>query len=141
MPLDVWRCKTPAMGRKESWGPRLVDHLLRAAMAQAALGHGVMPRPVSRQGARQTLAACHSQLAQTSSTQRESIVHIGLSALARHRVGPRPDRDEPRAVKRRPKPYPVLTRPRSRFREISHRNRYWANGPSKRKGPKYVRVN
>ena len=60
MQMDVLRCKTPAMVRKEIWGHLLVYNLLRAAMAQAALGHGVVPRQVSLQGARQTLAAFHS---------------------------------------------------------------------------------
>jgi len=38
--LDVLRGTTPARVRKEMWGPLLVDTLLRAAMAQAALAHG-----------------------------------------------------------------------------------------------------
>lgn len=47
MQRDVLRCKTPAMVRKESLGHLLVDNLLRAAMAQAALAHGGVPRQVS----------------------------------------------------------------------------------------------
>jgi len=116
MQMDVLRCKTPAMVRKEIWGHLLVYNLLRAAMAQAALGHGVVPRQVSLQGTRQTLAAFHSLLAQMPSTARESVVHIVLSAIARHRVGTRPDRYEPRACKRRPKPYPLLRIPRQQAR-------------------------
>ena len=60
MEMDVLRCKTPAMVRKEIWGHLLVYNLLRAAMAQAALGYRVVPRQVSLQGARQTLTAFHS---------------------------------------------------------------------------------
>jgi hypothetical protein len=52
-----------------------------------------------------------------------------LLNLARDLVPYRPGREEPRAVKRRPKPYPLLNRPRRRFREIPHRNRYWKNNP------------
>jgi Transposase DDE domain len=116
MQMDVLRCKTPAMVRKEIWGHLLVYNLLRAAMAQAALGHGVMPRQVSLQGTRQTLAAFYSLLAQMPSTAREITVHIVLSAIASHRVGTRPDRYEPRACKRRPKPYPLLRVPRQQAR-------------------------
>jgi Transposase DDE domain len=116
MQMDVLRCKTPAMVRKELWGHLLVYNLLRAAMAQAALGHGVMPRQVSLQGTRQTLAAFDSLLAQRPSTARAHIVHIVLSAIASHRVGTRPDRYEPRACKRRPKPYPLLRVPRQHAR-------------------------
>jgi hypothetical protein len=116
MQMDVLRCKTPAMVRKEIWGPLLVYNLLRAAMAQAALAHGVMPRQVSLQGTRQTLAAFDSLLAQRPSTAREITVHIVLNAIASHRVGTRPDRYEPRACKRRPKPYPLLRVPRQQAR-------------------------
>lgn len=116
MQMDVLRCTTPAMVRKEIWGHLLVYNLLRAAMARAALGHGVMPRQVSLQGARQTLTAFHSQLAQRLSTKRENTVHAVLKAIASHRVGTRPDRSEPRACKRRPKPYPLLRVPRQHAR-------------------------
>jgi Transposase DDE domain len=116
MRMDVLRCKTPAMVRKEIWGHLLVYNLLRAAMAQAAMEHGVMPRQVSLQGTRQTLAAFDSLLAQRPSTARERIVQIVLSAIASHRVGTRPDRYEPRACKRRPKPYPLLRVPRQQAR-------------------------
>jgi hypothetical protein len=116
MQMDVLRCKTPAMVRKESWGHLLVYNWLRATMAQAALGHGVVPRQVSLQGTRQTLAAFDSLWAQRPSTARECTVSIVLRAIARHRVGTRPDRYEPRACKRRPKPYPLLRVPRQQAR-------------------------
>jgi DDE family transposase len=116
MQMDVLRCKTPAMVRKEIWGHLLVYNLLRAAMAQAALGHRMVPRQVSLQGTHQTLTAFHSQLAQASPSRREGIIQIVLSAIASHRVGTRPDRYEPRACKRRPKPYPLLRVPRQQAR-------------------------
>lgn len=52
-----------------------------------------------------------------------------LANLARDLVRLRPNRTEPRAVKRRPKPYPLLNRPRRRFVEISHRSRDWKGRP------------
>ena len=110
------RCKTPAMVRQESWGHWLVDNLLRAAMAQAALRQGGVPRHVSLQGARQTLEAFRRALEQASSTRREGILPMVLTAMARHRVGARPDRDEPRVCKRRPKPSPLLRGPRQQAR-------------------------
>lgn len=115
--MDVLRCKTPAMVRKEIWGHLLVYNLLRAAMAQAALRQGVSPRQLSLQGARQTLEAFRSPLGAASPAERENIIHIVLSAIARHRVGARPDRYEPRVRKRRPKPYPLMTVPRQQARE------------------------
>jgi hypothetical protein len=47
---------------------------------------------------------------------RERVVSIVLRAIASHRVGTRPDRDEPRACTRRPKPYPLLRVPRQHAR-------------------------
>ena len=114
--MDVLRCKTPAMVQKEIWGHLLVYNLIRATMAQAALRHRVLPRQLSLQGARQTLAAFASELEQASSTRREGVLPIVLTAMASHRVGTRPDRYEPRACKRRPKPYPLLRVPRQQAR-------------------------
>jgi hypothetical protein len=116
MQMDVLRCQTPAMVRKEIWGHLLVYNLVRAVMAQAALRQGVLPRQVSLQGARQTLEAFHSQLGEASPTRRQEVLQIVLSAIASHRVGNRPDRYEPRVRKRRPKPYPLMTVPRPQAR-------------------------
>jgi hypothetical protein len=38
----------------------------------------------------------------------------------------RPDRVEPRAIKRKKKNYQLLNKPRKQFREIAHRNKYVA---------------
>jgi hypothetical protein len=51
-----------------------------------------------------------------------------LRTLARDLVPLRPDRQEPRAVKR-PKPYPLLNQPRRRFVEIPNRGKYWKGRP------------
>jgi hypothetical protein len=52
-----------------------------------------------------------------------------LLNLARELVRLRPHRTEPRAVKRHPKPYPLLNRARRCFVEISHRSTYWNGRP------------
>ena len=54
--------------------------------------------------------------------------------LVRDLVRQRPHRTEPRAVKRRPKPYPLLNQPRRRFVEIPHRSRYWEGRPRNYRG-------
>jgi hypothetical protein len=59
-----------------------------------------------------------------------------LEVVARDRLPERFGRYEPRAVKRRPKPFPPLNRPRTHFKEIPHRNRYWKINPQKIKGLK-----
>ncbi len=56
-------------------------------------------------------------LAVCDATQLVQLIAIALRHLAAHRVGNRPDRIEPRAIKRRPKPHKLLTKPRKEARE------------------------
>lgn len=49
-----------------------------------------------------------------------------LEAIASVQNRLRPGRQEPRAKKRRPKSYQLLTKPRRQFKEIPHRERYRA---------------
>lgn len=110
MRMDVLRCKTPAMVRKEFWMHLLAYNLVRTIMAQAASHHHGPPRTLSFTGAWQTLRA-FAPLA--SSPQCDALAYTTLlNAIASHRVGHRPNRVEPRAVKRRPKPLPLLKEPR-----------------------------
>ena len=111
--MDVLRCKTPAMVRKEIWGHMLVYNLIRAAMARVAVSHGLLPRTLSFRGARQILEAFGAALRGATGQEYEVLVRIMFEAIATHRVGDRPDRFEPRVRKRRPKQYPVMKIPRA----------------------------
>jgi hypothetical protein len=117
MQMDVLRCKTPAMVRKEIWTHLLAYNFLRTIMAEAAAGRGIPPREVSFCGALQTFNAFFPllQLASTAA-MRSALWQSMLAAIGRHRVGQRPNRVEPRAIKRRPKPHKLLTIPRSEAR-------------------------
>jgi hypothetical protein len=55
--MDMLRCKSPELVRKEIWTHVLAYNLIRTIMAQAATKHGVEPRTISFKGAIQTLAA------------------------------------------------------------------------------------
>jgi hypothetical protein len=140
--MEHLSCKTPENVERELQMHLLMHNLVRRLMFEAARKANV---PLSRISFAGALAAARrtgeAMLQARNQTQRGELIEDLYRVLAKDLVPERPGRWEPRAVKRRPKPYPALTRPRSRFREISHRNRYWANGPSKRKGPKYVRAN
>ncbi len=111
MGMDVLRCKSPAMVHKEVWAHLLAYNLVRGAMAGAAHRHGAAPRELSLQGARQTLEAFRAEGAAGA-----EIIAAVLRAIAYHRVGDRPDRVEPRVVKRRPKAYPRMQEPRREAR-------------------------
>jgi hypothetical protein len=110
--MDVLRCKTPDLVRKEIWAHLLVYNLIRGAMAEAARRHDVMPRQLSLQGARQTLQAFRDELNRVPAKVAFALNAAVLAAVAYHRVGDRPDRAEPRVIKRRPKAYPRMQVPR-----------------------------
>jgi hypothetical protein len=113
--MDVLRCKTPELVRKEIWTHILAYNLVRTIMAQAAMKHGLEPRSVSFKGAIQTLVAFQPVIAiqgERDSAYRNCLYQQLLAAIAVHRVADRPDRYEPRLRKRRPKHYGFLRKPR-----------------------------
>ena len=113
--MDVLRCKTPELVRKELWTHILAYNLIRTIMAQAAVKYDIEPRSISFKGAVQTLEAFQPVIAlqgqQDTAFRRILYQHL-LDAIANHRVADRPDRYEPRRTKRRPKPYDRLMKPR-----------------------------
>jgi Transposase DDE domain len=113
--MDVLRCKTPELVRKELWAHVLAYNLIRTITAQAASRHGGEPRSISFKGAVQTLEAFQPVIALTGehdSQSRGALYGQLLEAVASQRVADRPDRYEPRRRKRRPKPYDRLMVPR-----------------------------
>ena len=113
--MDVLRCKTPELVRKEIWTHVLAYNLIRTIMAQAARSHGTEPRSISFKGTVQTLEAFQPVLAMQGELAPATCLTLSqqlLDAVASHRVGDRPDRFEPRLRKRRPKHYGFLRKPR-----------------------------
>jgi hypothetical protein len=115
--MDVLRCQSPAMVRKELWAHLLAYNLIRTVMAQAAQANDLLPRDISFTGAVQTLTAFAGLLGDADPRDREDLYGRLLTAIAGHRVGDRPDRWEPRARKRRQKHYPLLKTPRHKARK------------------------
>jgi hypothetical protein len=116
--MDVLRCLTPQMIAKEIWVHLLAYNLIRLLMAQAAADAGVHPRELSYKHAVQMWIAWTSQRL-TCHPERHPH-NAGLFRLiAQLKVAHRPGRIEPRARKRRPKPYPWLKVPRARARWLT----------------------
>jgi hypothetical protein len=111
--MEMLSCKTPAMIIKEIWVYLLAYNLIRLLMLQAASLSDVLPRQLSFKHALQLWNACERcRLAiDNGSLQRLFVL------IVQQRVGNRRGRVEPRAVKRRPKPYPLLTKQRQIARE------------------------
>ncbi len=115
--MDVLRGKSPEMVRKEVWAHLLVYNLVRLVMAQAAAAAGVRADEVSFTGALQTLNAFLPEMRAVRTAEDARVLwEVLLWAVGKHRVGQRPDRYEPRAVKRRPKNFPRLSQPREAAR-------------------------
>ena len=114
--LDVLRCKTPEMVRKEMWTGLLAYNLIRRAMLQSAQEAGVSPRTLSFAAAVQTIGTSWLLMALGDKTLTAKLVEAALASMALHIVGNRPGRVEPRAIKRRPKEHALLTKPRAEAR-------------------------
>lgn len=112
MQMNVLRCKSPEMVKKEIAVHLLAYNLVRAVMAQAAfLGH-VLPRQLSFKAALQLIRAFEENLRHAPRGRLLLCRACLLAGISQIRLPLRPDRVEPRAVKRRHKPAPYLTRPR-----------------------------
>ena len=116
--MDVLRCKTPAMVRKEIWMHTLAGNLLRSAMCAAAVEHKLAPRQISFRGTQQMLKSFYSLLTTSTGAKLEMACATMIQTLRQHIVGDRPNRYEPRKRKRQAKPYPPLKRSRDEERKL-----------------------
>ncbi|MBI3868284.1 MAG: hypothetical protein HY299_07105 [Verrucomicrobia bacterium] len=112
----------------------LVHNLVRRLMLGAARRHGAKLDRISLAG---SLAVSRrygeALLVARSAKERLALKKELFEVIAKDLVPERPGRREPRAIKRRPKPYPRLMHHRSQFCEISHQNRYYLNSVFGRK--------
>jgi hypothetical protein len=122
--MDILRGKSPATVRKDVWAHLLVYNLVRLVMSQAAAAAGVRADAVSFTGTLQSLKAFLPELRALRTAEEAQ----RLWAVGEHRVGQRPDRYEPRTVKRRPKNFPRLSQPHA-----AARRRLWRTKHARRK--------
>ena len=116
MNLEDLRGKTPEMVRKEIWGHCLAYNLIRRTMASAAQRYDVKPRSLRFAGGLQTIAGAMSQATLSNGSHFHALAEQKLQSIASRKVGQRPNRVEPRAVKRRPKKQKLLMKPRHQAR-------------------------
>jgi hypothetical protein len=110
--MDVLRCQSPEMVRKEVWAHLLAYNVIRGQMAQAAKEAGVLPVQLSFKGAVQGVNAFAGWLGTVGPAELAEVLRQLRTMLASYRIEERPNRSEPRARKRRPKHYPFLKKPR-----------------------------
>jgi Transposase DDE domain len=120
MHMEMLRTKSPEMVRKEVAAHLLAYNLIRGVMAEAARGEGIKPRRLSLKGSLHTVRSFEAvHLYDPERIQRDLPRLVSL--IGKKRVGDRPDRYEPRAVKRRPKPHPLLRMPRKKAKALIKR--------------------
>ena len=126
--MDQLRCLTPFMLEKEIWAHCLGYNLIRKAAAQAALLAEKSPRELSFKATLQVVRSGWQKLTETTGADYERLAKGLLRSLRRQRVGNRPGRCEPRAVKRRAKPHKQLQEPR-----VAARAKLLRSKPGKKK--------
>jgi hypothetical protein len=117
MDMDVLRCKSPDMVRKEIAVFLLTYNLVRWSMMRAAQLVKVAPRDLSFTGARRLLLAFASRMSPCFVDKLSELTATLLRKISECVLPKRPGRIEPRAKKRRPKPLPLLTIPRALARQ------------------------
>jgi putative transposase len=111
MKMEMLRTKSPEMVRKEVATYFLAYNLIRGMMAEAARVAEIKPRMISFTGALHSVRAFEESHLYDPVWIKADLPRL-LELVSQKRLDDRPDRYEPRAVKRRPKPHPLLRMPR-----------------------------
>jgi len=122
--MDILRCQTPEMVEKELIMHVIAYNLIRATMLKAAAAQGRDITRISFKGTCQAMRGWAPVLAAAPDRDTQRLVEAMLKAVARTPLPFRPNRTEPRAIKRRQKNYQLMNKPRRQFKECPHRNKY-----------------
>jgi hypothetical protein len=114
--MEMIHCKKPEMAHNALWAHLLGYNLARKIAAQAAQTKGLAPRQISFAGVVQILQTFRDALLTIADSERHNLCLHLFMAIAAHRVGDRPDRKEPRRLKRRHDKYAHMQLPRAQAR-------------------------
>lgn len=107
--MDMLSCKTPDMVKKEIGVHFLAYNLIRIIIAEACSKDSLHPNHISFKGTIQLL----NQFMPHFLSSNNNLYADLLQMIVKNRIGNRPGRVEPRVVKRRRKPFPLLHKKRS----------------------------
>jgi hypothetical protein len=124
--FEMIAARTPELAHKALYMIRIAYNLLRLLMHRAAAEADQSPGLISFKGVLDLVTTMHESFRHCGGKPRKRSLHFGLliRMAASRVINHRPHRREPRAVKRRPKPFALLTSPRNEFAEIPHRSNY-----------------
>lgn len=131
MKMDVLRCKSPAMVERELAMHWIAYNLIRTLMLEASICYHVALDRISFKGTVDTLRQWAPVIAsvQAKPKRRSALINALLLVIATDQVPLRPNRREPRAVKRRPKAFQLLNQPRHRMKDTPHRDKFYSRRP------------
>ena len=118
------RSRSPASVVKTLKTALIAQNLVRATCNAAACRHRVDRERISFKGTATSFSLFLSHRLVAGASPGVANFQRLLRAVANDRVDARPGRREPRAVKKRAKPYPLLTCDRHEYQEIPHKSRY-----------------
>ena len=126
MGMEEFAVRSPAMAHKTLLMMMISYNLLRSLMQRSA---AVAAKPLAEMSFKGTLDAVNTSHSLFRGlglhhSKRAQLREVILSICATKVLDIRPGRQEPRAIKRRPKPFQLLTAPRHVFREIPHKENY-----------------
>jgi hypothetical protein len=129
MRMDILRCKTPDMVHKELTLFIIAYNLIRILIWEAVLKKGIDPLRISMAG---TIAIINQWAPILATIEMEDVKAVLIKQMMKLIAAEiLPDRSnrsrQPRAKKRRPKNFQLLTQPRNEFMEIEHRHKYKKN--------------
>jgi hypothetical protein len=123
MGMEQLRCTSPETAGKELLAFLVAYNLIRCLMAEAVALADVEMERVSFKGTVDAVRNYAAEIrAARSRKQRAALWDELVKTIAADLVPQRPGRTEPRALKRRPKPYARLTKPRHQFKEVRRRS-------------------
>ena len=112
MGMEMLRCKSANMVKKEIAVYFISYNLIRANIARSAVMNKKIPRQISFMTAIQLFNVIKLQLVLATEGSLKYIVKNTLDAMTSIAIGKQKRKNQPRATKRRPKAYPLLTVPR-----------------------------
>lgn len=124
--MEDFAVRTPDMAGKTVTMMMIAYNLIKAVSQQAAIKSG---RSIAMMGFKGVLDIVVSYRGnylghQCHAFKRMSLHQTLIEIISSKILDKRHGRKEPRAIKKRPKPFPLLTAPRAKYVEIQHRSRY-----------------
>jgi hypothetical protein len=125
MGIEQLRCSSPQMAQKELAMYFIAYNLIRTLIFETAVRYSISIETISFKASQTLLDHWANFLLITQSeTPNPCLRSSFIFILSTYSIHQRPNRSEPRVIKRRPKPFQLLSKPRHLMKELIHRGKY-----------------